>query len=81
MLLFGADDKCLSNGYMEQIITCIPGMSSLRVKDLSTSLRCRDMSEFARSEAQAALEADLVLLNTFDELDRPVLDPLRNRLP
>nr|ABR18044.1 unknown [Picea sitchensis] len=75
------DDRCLTNGCMEQIITCIPGMPPLRVKDLPTSLRHKDMLEIVTSEAQAALEADLVLLNTFDELDRPILDALLKRLP
>jgi hypothetical protein len=30
---------------------------------------------------KSTLEADLVLLNTFDELDRPILDALLKRLP
>jgi hypothetical protein len=79
------DERCFTNGFMEQIIPCIPGMPSLRVKDLPKSLQVTDYSnhmfQLARSEAQAALEADLVILNTFYELDRPVVDALRNRLP
>eukprot|EP00253_Pinus_taeda_P015761 PITA_15761 len=75
------DDKSLTDGYMEQIITCIPGMPPLRLKDLPTAFRHKDMFEFVTGEVQAALESDLLLLNTFDELDRPVLDALRERLP
>lgn len=79
------DESCFTNGYMEQIIPCIPGMPSLRVKDLPKSLQVTDHSnyvfQFARSEAQAALEADLVILNTFYELDGPIVDALRTRLP
>jgi hypothetical protein len=66
---------------MEQIIPCIPGMPHLRIKDLSFSLRRTNMSEFVRSEAKAAREADFVLLNTFEDLDRPVIDALRDKLP
>jgi len=79
------DERCFTNGYMEQIISCIPGMPSLRVKDLPKTFQVTDSSnymfQFFRSEAQAALEADLVILNTFYELDPPIVDALRNRLP
>jgi len=66
---------------MEQIIPCIPGLPHLRIKDLSFSLLRMNMLEFVKSEGQAALEADLILLNTFEDLDRPVIDALRDRLP
>jgi hypothetical protein len=75
------DERCLTNGYMDQIIPCIPGMPQLRLKDLSFSLRRKDMLDFVTSEGQAALEADFILLNTFEDLDRPVIDALRDRLP
>eukprot|EP00253_Pinus_taeda_P027809 PITA_27809 len=79
------DENCFTNGYMDQIIPCIPGMPQLRVKDLPKSLQLTDSSnymfQFLRSEAQAALEAEFVILNTFDELDGPIVDALRTRLP
>lgn len=75
------DEMSLTNGYMEQIIPFIPGMPQLRIKDLSFSLLRANMADFARSQGQAALEADLILLNTFEDLDRPVIDELRARLP
>nr|ABR16342.1 unknown [Picea sitchensis] len=75
------DERCLTNGYMEQIIPSIPGLPHLRIKDLSFSLLRMNMLEFVKSEGQAALEADLILLNTFEDLDRPVIDALRDRLP
>eukprot|EP00253_Pinus_taeda_P026556 PITA_26556 len=81
------DEKCLTNGYKEELITCIPGMAPLRVKDLPSSLLLTENSnyyyvfEFNKIQAQATLEADLVILNTFDELDRPVVDALQKRLP
>lgn len=75
------DERGLTNGSLEQKITCIPGMPPLRVKDLPAALRNKDMWKLVTSEAQAAMEADLVILNTFDELDLPVLDALRNKLP
>lgn len=39
------------------------------------------MFEHMKSEGQASLEADMVILNTFDELEGPVLDALRIRVP
>jgi len=80
------DERCFTNGYMEEILTCIPGMPPLHIKDLPSFLQVTDSSMdymfgYLKSEAQASLEADMVILNTFDELEGPVLDALRNRLP
>lgn len=81
-----ADERCLTNGYMEEIISCIPGMPPLRVKDMPSFFQVTEsnwsyMAYFMSSEAQATLQADLVIFNTFDELEGPVLEALRNRLP
>jgi len=80
------DESCFTNGYMEQILTCIPGMPPLHVKDLPSFLQVTDRTKdymfgYVKSEGQATLEADMVIINTFDELESPVLDAIRNRIP
>lgn len=80
------DESCFTNGYMEEIVSCIPGMAQLHVKDLPSFFQVTEstkdyMFDYLRTEGQAALEADMVILNTFDELEGPVLDALRIRLP
>jgi hypothetical protein len=79
------DESCFTNGYMEEILTCIPGMPPLHVKDLPSFLQVTDRTKdymfgYLKSEGQATLEADMVILNTFDELEGPVLDAIRNRI-
>ena len=82
MLLHSSDDvKYLTDGFMEQIITCITVIPPLHVKYLPTDLRHKDILEFITGEAQATLEVDLVLLNTFDEIYHPILDTLQEILP
>eukprot|EP00253_Pinus_taeda_P001153 PITA_01153 len=67
-----------------QIISCIPGMTEVRLKDLPTLLTVTDpsdfMFQFVKNEAQNTLQASLVLLNTFDDLEGPVLKDLNNKL-
>eukprot|EP01018_Ginkgo_biloba_P020129 Gb_27984 [translate_table: standard] len=83
------DKSCFTNGYMEEVVPCIPGMPPLRVKDLPSfyvvtkgdSTADDYMFEYLKREAQAALEADFVLLNTFDVLEGPAMDALRTRFP
>ena len=59
-------EKCLTKGYMEEIITCIPGMPPLRVKDLDRFLQIIDIwNDYTYgflTSAQAALEFHLVIV-------------------
>ncbi|GLJ48796.1 hypothetical protein SUGI_1028980 [Cryptomeria japonica] len=62
------------------VITCIPEMEALRVKDLPSFLTVTDaadyMFQYLLREGQNTLQASLVLLNTFQELEGPVLNDL-----
>ncbi|KAH9307229.1 hypothetical protein KI387_035140, partial [Taxus chinensis] len=64
-----ADKSCLTNGYMEEEIRSIPGMPVVRMKDVLSFYY------------DAAFSADFILINTFDELEGPVMEALRDRLP
>lgn len=78
------EEKEIRNVSNGQLISCIPGMTELRLKDLPSFLTVTDSSDFmfqyAKNEAQNTLQASLVLLNTFDDLEGPVLRDLNNKL-
>nr|KYP66363.1 Cytokinin-O-glucosyltransferase 2 [Cajanus cajan] len=71
---------------MDRIIRNMPGMENL--------LRCRDLPSFCRPSSQGnmsmdwvalqtkqSLEADALILNTFEELDGPILSQIRLHFP
>ncbi|XP_020217274.1 7-deoxyloganetic acid glucosyltransferase [Cajanus cajan] len=72
---------------MDRIITTIPGMENL--------LRCRDLPSFYRGvqsdtvkplkssvfESHQTLRARALILNTFEDLDGPVLSQIRDKIP
>ncbi|GLJ48792.1 hypothetical protein SUGI_1028910 [Cryptomeria japonica] len=69
-----------SGSCKNDVITCIPEMEALRVKDLPSFLTVTDaedyMFQYLLREAQNTHQASLVLLNTFQELEEPVLNDL-----
>eukprot|EP01018_Ginkgo_biloba_P005276 Gb_32741 [translate_table: standard] len=78
------DESYLSNGYMDKVITCIPGMASLRIRDLPSFCFVNDASDymlnFAMTEAQSCRQASALILNTFDESEQPIMEALSNEL-
>ncbi|XP_057824662.2 7-deoxyloganetin glucosyltransferase [Cryptomeria japonica] len=69
--------------YKNDVITCIPEMEALRVKDLPSFLTVTDaedyMFQYLLREAQNTHPASLVLLNTFQELEGPLLSDLNSK--
>lgn len=80
MLVEGDED-------MDRVITNMPGMEKL--------LRCRDLPSFCRPnpkgnllsldsvvfQTQQSLQADALILNTFEDLEGPVLSQIRLHFP
>jgi 7-deoxyloganetin glucosyltransferase len=66
-------------------IDWIPGMRNIRLRDLPSFLRTSDpddiMMNYLKREAERAVKATAILLNTFDELEQPVLDAMQTMLP
>ncbi|KAH9307221.1 hypothetical protein KI387_035132 [Taxus chinensis] len=77
------DKRFLTNGYLEEEISCIPGMPPVRMKDVPSFLydATNYMFQFTVALSQAVLSADFVLINTFEELEGPVMEALRAVLP
>eukprot|EP00262_Sarcandra_glabra_P004279 TRINITY_DN1523_c1_g2_i1.p1 TRINITY_DN1523_c1_g2~~TRINITY_DN1523_c1_g2_i1.p1 ORF type:complete len:492 (-),score=62.20 TRINITY_DN1523_c1_g2_i1:276-1718(-) len=79
------DESCLIDGYLDTLIDWIPGMANIRLRDLPSFIRTTDpndlMVNFLTNEAQSAFEASAIIFNTFDALEREVLDAIRAKLP
>ncbi|ONK59237.1 uncharacterized protein A4U43_C08F4390 [Asparagus officinalis] len=75
-------ERDLSNSYLETSIDWIPGMiKSMRVKDLPNFLQQDKIFKYFKDEVQSALQATAIIMNTFDELEFPVLNRLSAIFP
>eukprot|EP00253_Pinus_taeda_P036640 PITA_36640 len=67
-----------------KLISCIPGLTALRLKDLPSYLTGPDSSEFMfqyfLNAGKSTHQASLILVNSFDDLEGPVLRHLNNKL-
>ena len=80
-----ADVADLSNGYLDTPISWIPGLKNMRLKDIPSFIRTTDRTDimlnfFARESSQASMSS-AIILNTFDDLERPVLDEFAKMIP
>ncbi|EHA8590084.1 putative 7-deoxyloganetin glucosyltransferase [Cocos nucifera] len=77
--------KGISDGYLDTKVDRVPGMSDMRLRDFSSWIRTTDGNDyvlhFTIYEAQRASMATAVILNTFDDLERPVLEALAPIVP
>ncbi|KAJ9705802.1 hypothetical protein PVL29_003757 [Vitis rotundifolia] len=80
------DESCLSNGYLDTVVDFVPGKKkTIRLRDFPSFLRTTDLNDimlnFVMVEAERASRASAVILNTFDALEKDVLDALSATLP
>ncbi|CAM0913933.1 unnamed protein product [Alopecurus aequalis] len=81
------DEAQLSNGYLEDTsIDWIPAApKNLRLRDMPSFVRTTDpddfMFKFFIHETAGMSQASGVIINTFDELDAPLLDAMSRLLP
>jgi len=79
------DSSSLTNGYLETTIDWIPGIKEIRLRDFPSFIRTTDsddfMIEFLQWECGRARGASAIILNTFDAMERDVLEALSCILP
>lgn len=80
------DTSYLSNGYLETEVEGIQGMEGIRLRDIPSFIRTTNvddnfMIKFIFSETERARKASAIILNTFQALERDVLDALSTFLP
>ncbi|RVW73480.1 7-deoxyloganetic acid glucosyltransferase [Vitis vinifera] len=71
---------------MDRLVTRVPGMEGfLRRRDLPSFRRTRDANDrgiqFIITETQQTPRAHALILNTFEDLDGPILSQIRNHCP
>ncbi|XP_029128496.1 7-deoxyloganetin glucosyltransferase isoform X2 [Cajanus cajan] len=83
--LFDKDESCLTNGYLDTKVDCIPGIKDFRLKDLPDFIRITDpndfMVNFLIENANNVPRASAIVLNSFDELESDVLNALSSKFP
>jgi len=80
------DEDQLTNGFMDMPVGWAPGMSKhMRLKDFPSFLRTTDPNDvlltFQLHEVERSESAAAVIVNSFDELERPALDAMRAIIP
>ncbi|KAL7235993.1 hypothetical protein ACSBR1_019302 [Camellia fascicularis] len=77
------DESCLTNGYLDTVIDWIPGMKGIRLKDLPTFIQTTNpqdtMFNYNLQSMSNALKSKSMILNTFDALERQVLDIIKTK--
>ncbi|GMN27439.1 hypothetical protein TIFTF001_001640 [Ficus carica] len=75
----------LTNDILDTFIDWVPGMKSVRLRDLPALSQITDsddlMFNFGMEIAEKAFETSAVVIHTFDALERDILDVLSSTLP
>ncbi|RZC64475.1 hypothetical protein C5167_008179, partial [Papaver somniferum] len=79
------DESCFTNGFMENTrIDWIPGMKDIRFRDLPGFVRTTDPNDAilhaSMIEMGRTYEATALIFNTFDALEKEVLDAFKSQL-
>lgn len=75
------DESCLTDEYLDEVrITCIAGMPPLRLRDLPIFCLVTDpldiSLQYSIIQGQGTLSAAALIVNTFEELEGPLLEAL-----
>ncbi|KAL1183033.1 hypothetical protein V6Z11_A02G154300 [Gossypium hirsutum] len=79
------DEGFVSDGTLEMPIDWIPGMPDMRLKDLPRFIRTTDpedtMFNYIMEVSQECLNSSSIIFNTFDDLDKEVLQVIASKSP
>ncbi|KAB1220339.1 UDP-glycosyltransferase 85A2 [Morella rubra] len=79
------DESYLTNGYLDTVIDWIPGMRDLRFRDLPSPFRCTTANDVEFKMmfdiVERAPKASGIVIQTFDALEREVLNALSPMFP
>ncbi|ERN14704.1 hypothetical protein AMTR_s00038p00223890 [Amborella trichopoda] len=84
VVLANANENFMTNGDLEAIVDWIPGMPDIRLRDLPSFIRTTNLNDpmlqVCTIESPNTLKSWAIILNTFEDLDKPVLDAMRERI-
>ncbi|KAL6626535.1 hypothetical protein ACP70R_030261 [Stipagrostis hirtigluma subsp. patula] len=79
------DASCLTNGYLDTPLEWVPGMKHLRLRDMPSFCRTTDpddtMVAVTLEQMRSAVGSTAIILNTFYELEKDVVDALAAFFP
>ncbi|KAI4296376.1 hypothetical protein L6164_036339 [Bauhinia variegata] len=79
------DESYFTNGYLDTVVDCIPGMKDIRLKDLPSFIRTTDsndlMVHFLIEETDRAHRASAIVINTFDEFEGELVNTVSSKYP
>ncbi|KAK4415130.1 Linamarin synthase 2 [Sesamum alatum] len=79
------DENFVKDGSLDKEIDWIPGMRNMRLKDMPSFVRTTDIDNillnYMGDEAQNCLKASAIIINTFSDLEREVLDAITPSSP
>ncbi|KAI4299104.1 hypothetical protein L6164_032595 [Bauhinia variegata] len=79
------DESYFTNGYLDTVIDCIPGMKDIRLKDLASFLITTDpndlMLDFVVGVMDRAHRASAIVFNTFDGFESEEVNALSSVYP
>ncbi|KAJ6843055.1 7-deoxyloganetin glucosyltransferase-like [Iris pallida] len=79
------DESDMTDEFLSTTIDWIPALKNMRLKDIPSFIRTTNkddiMLNFFVRETRRASMASAIILNTFDDLERPVLDAMAKMLP
>ncbi|XP_059279744.1 7-deoxyloganetin glucosyltransferase-like [Lycium ferocissimum] len=79
------DESYLTNGHLETTLDWIPGMKGIQLRDLPGFIRTTDqddyMIKFVLQETERSKNASAIIINTFEPLEKEVIESLQTLLP
>ncbi|KAJ0988419.1 hypothetical protein J5N97_006775 [Dioscorea zingiberensis] len=79
------DMEVVNNGYLDTVIDWIPGMKNMRLRDFPTFIRTTNHGDmvlnFVLHETHRVSMASAIILNTFSELEHPILEAMTSIQP
>lgn len=79
------DVSYLTNGYLDTSLDWIPSMKGIRLKDIPSFVRTTDptdfMLNFVITVIKDAQRASAIIFNTFEELEKEILDSISSIFP
>ncbi|KAL4196265.1 hypothetical protein AMTRI_Chr04g245300 [Amborella trichopoda] len=83
VLLANADENFMTNGELEAVVDWIPGMPNIRLRDSPSFIRTTNLNDPMLQNCTVgcpeALKSSALIINTFEELEKSVLDAIRER--
>ncbi|KAL5197489.1 hypothetical protein ABZP36_001001 [Zizania latifolia] len=79
------DESCLTNGYLDTPLDWVPGMKHMRLKDMPSFCQTTDagdtMVSVTLEQMDSAVSSKAIIINTFYELEKDVVDALAAFFP